>query len=234
MTARELVLVAVLASPAVAWSAPSLADATDTGAPHRAGASPSDAREEKREALDGPKLDALLADIAKARKNVKTLRAAFTQERRIALLATSVKSRGELMFGAPDRLRWDLAPPDDVVYFIGPEGLSYKTKTSTATVPAGGADVARALGDLRALLTGDLASLRGRYTLSASRSAGDVEVSGVAKDTKASVKSFTLLLDKGLVIPIRAGLLEGKRDRVDLAFSNVVVDGPIDPARLRP
>lgn len=222
MTARELVLAAAIASSLVAWSCPSLAgETTDAGAP-------------AREKLEGPKLDGLLGEIAKARKDVKTLRAAFSQERRITLLATSVKSRGELTFAAPERLRWDLAPPDDVVYFIGPEGLAYKTKTSTATVPAGGANVARALGDVRALLTGDLAALRERYTLAASRSATDVEISGIAKDKNASVRSFTLVLDKGLVVPIRSRLVEGKSDSIDLVFSNVVVNGPVDAARLRP
>ena len=225
MNARDLVVRIALgcASSAAITTAPAMTSAQET----------ADAGT-MRERLEGAKLDALLADIAKARKDVKTLRAAFTQERRITLLATSVKSRGELLFGAPDRLRWDLAPPDDVVYFIGPEGLTYRTKASSATVPAGGANVARALGDVRALLTGDLATLRERYTLSASRGASDVEIAGAAKDTNASVRSFTLVLEKGLVVPVRARLVEGKNDTIDLTFSNVAVNGPIDPKQLRP
>jgi outer membrane lipoprotein-sorting protein len=194
----------------------------------------TDAGASAREKLEGSKLDAALGEISRARKDVKTLRAAFTQERRITLLATSVKSRGELTFAAPERLRWDLAPPDDIVYFVGPEGLSYKTKSSSATVPASGANVARALGDLRALLTGDLGALRERYVLSGSRSAADVEIAGTAKDKAASVKAFTLVLEKGLVHPIRARLVEGKNDSIELTFSNVVVNGPVDAARLRP
>lgn len=193
------------------------AHAQDAGAPAR----------EKVE-----KIEPLLGEIAKARKDVKTLKASFTQERRIGLLSATVKSRGELTFAAPDRLRWDLAPPDDVVYFVGPEGLSYKTKSSTATMPAGGANVGRALGDLRALLGGDLAALRDRYDLTATRSPNDVEITGTAKDKNASVRAFTLVLDKA--IPIRARLVENKSDRIDLVFSNVVVNGPVDPARLRP
>lgn len=187
-----------------------------------------------REVLDGAKLDALLGKIAKARREVKTFRAEFTQERRIRLLATSVKSRGEILFGAPDRLRWDLAPPDGVVYFVGPSGLTYRTKTSSATVPAGGPNVARALSDLRALLTGDLSTLRDRYTLTASRTATDIEIEGVAKDRSASVKSFTLVLERSLVVPLRARLVEGKNDTIDLAFSNVAVNITVDPKELRP
>ena len=213
-----------------------LACVASTVAPSRARAD-EDAGVVAREPLEGAKLDALLGDIAVARKNVKTLRAAFTQERRITLLSTTVKSRGELTFAAPDRLRWDLAPPDDIVYFVGPEGLSYRSKTSSATVPAAGANVARALGDLRALLTGDLGALRERYLLTGSRSVTDVEIAGTAKDPSkkgASVRAFTLVLDKGLVVPLRARLLEGPKDSIDLVFSNVVVNAPVDPARLRP
>lgn len=213
----------------------SLALASWTALPSAAAAGDlADAGAASREKVEGKALDALFGEISKARRDVRTLRAAFTQERRITLLATSVTSRGELTFAAPDRLRWDLAAPDDIVYFVGPEGLSYKTKTSSATVPAGGANVARALGDLRALLTGDLGALRERYVLDATRSASDVEITGSARDKNASVKSFSLVLDKTFVRPLRARLVEGKSDRIDLEFSNVVLNGPVDPARLRP
>lgn len=213
--------VAVLTSLALVSTPPATAEETDAGAP-------------AREKLEGAKLDAVLSDVTRARKDLTTLRANFVQERRITLLATTVKSTGELTCVTPDRLRWDLAPPDDVVYFVGPEGLSYKTKSSSATVPSGGANVARALGDLRALLTGDLGQLRERYSLVGSRGPADLEITGTAKDKNASVRSFTLVLDKGLVMPIRARLIEGKNDSIDLSFSNVVVNVPVAPARLRP
>jgi outer membrane lipoprotein-sorting protein len=235
MKNERLRLLAGLAVVAVAMTDPgALAQAEDKSAGEDAGAP-------AREKLEGPKLDAVLADITRSRKELKTLRAHFTQERRITLLATSVKSTGDLTCVTPDRLRWDLAPPDAVVYFVGPEGLSYKTKSSTATVPSNGANVARALGDLRALLTGDLGSLRERYVLEGSRGAGgDVEIKGTAKDakdardTRNDIRAFALVLDKGLVLPVRARLYEGKTDSIDLAFSNVVVNAPVDPAQLRP
>ena len=182
--------------------------------------------------LEGAALDPLLADIAKARKGVRTMRANFTQERKLTLLATSVKSTGE-MASDSDRLRWELYAPDDVIYFIGPEGLSYKTKTSKATVPNAGANVSKALGDLRALLGGDLSLLKDRYTLSGSRGA-EVEITGVAKDRSANVRGFTILLDRTLVTPTHAKLLEGKTDAIEIAFSNVQLNVVIDPATLRP
>jgi outer membrane lipoprotein-sorting protein len=195
-----------------------------------AGATPPDAGER----LEGAKLDALLADIARARKGLRTMKASFVQERKLTLLATSVKSTGELAYVDPDRLRWELFAPDDVVYFIGPEGLSYRTRSSKATVPQAGANVSKALGDLRALLGGDLALLKDRYVLSGSRSASDVEITGIAKDKAANVRGFTLDLDKTLVAPVRARLLEGRTDTIEITFSNAQINVPIDPATMRP
>ena len=186
------------------------------------------------ERLEGAKLDALLTDIAKARKGVRTMKAGFVQERKLTLLATTVKSTGELAYVDPDRLRWELYAPDDVIYFIGPEGLSYRTRSSKATVPQAGANVSKALADLRALLGGDLALLKDRYVLSGSRGAADVEITGIARDKAANVRGFTLALDKTLIIPLRARLLEGRSDTIDITFSNAQLNIPIDPATMRP
>ena len=224
---QAVVLFSAAVALAVASSAaPVHAEPADAGiAPPHAPAEP--------EKLEGAKLDALLADIAKARKGVRTMRANFTQERALTLLATTVKSTGELAFVAPDRLRWELAPPDDIVYFIGPEGLSYRTRSSKATVPSSGANIAKALADLRALLGGDLALLRERYVLTGSRGS-DIEIAGTAKDKSAAVRAFTLTLDKTLVMPVKAKLIEGKSDAIDIVFSNPQINVPIDPATMRP
>ncbi|HEY8077475.1 MAG TPA: outer membrane lipoprotein carrier protein LolA [Labilithrix sp.] len=218
---------ALLATAIAIATATATASATPTPTP-----TPTETATAPRDALDDAKLDALLADIAKARATVKTLRADFVQERRLALFATSVKSTGKLVFVAPERLRWELAPPDDVVYWIGPEGLSYRTRSSGATVPA--TNVGRALADLRALLGGDLGKLRERYVLSATRGASDVAIDGTAKDKAASVRAFTLVLDKALVLPLRAKLVEGKADTIDVVFSNAVVNAPVDAAIMKP
>jgi outer membrane lipoprotein-sorting protein len=178
--------------------------------------------------------ETVLAEIKKARSGTKTLVATFTQERKLSLLATSVRSTGRLAYVAPDRLRWELSPPDDIVYFIGPEGLSYKSKSSKATASPQGAQVARALADLRAILTGDLGQLRPRYELTASRAGDETTIAGTAKDKAATVRAFTLVIGKDLVAPVRTQLVEGKADTIDLVFANAKLDAPVDPATMRP
>jgi outer membrane lipoprotein-sorting protein len=185
-------------------------------------------------ALADESLDALLADIAKARKPLRTLKASFTQERKLTLLATSVKSTGNLSFVAPDRLRWELDPPDNVIYWIGPEGLSYRTKSSTATAAPKGAAIANALADVRALLGGDLGALKERYVLAGTRRVDDAEITGTAKDPKASVKSFVLVLSKDLTLAVRARLVEGKSDTIDITFTNAQINVPVDPTTMKP
>lgn len=185
-------------------------------------------------AFAADELDALLADVAKARKGMKSMKATFTQERKLTLLATSVKSTGNLSYLAPDRLRWELDAPDNVIYWIGPEGLSYRTKSSSATAAPKGASIANALADVRALLAGDLAALKERYVMAGARRADDAEITGTAKDPKASVKSFVLVLSKDLTVPVRARLLEGKSDAIDITFANPQVNVPVDPVTMKP
>ena len=193
------------------------------------------AHAEDREKVEGDKLDQLLADLAKARKNLKTMKSSFTQERAMKLLATSIKSTGQFYYVAPDRLRWELGSPDDVTYWVGPDGLAYKTKTSSGSMATAQGNVAKSLGDLRALLAGDVTPLKARYDLTATRSSTDVILDGVSKDPKATgIKSFSMTMDAGLVKPIKAKLVEGKNDSIDITFSNVEVDKPIDPALMKP
>src|SRR5688500_17131498 len=64
--------------------------------------------------------------ITKAREGLKTVTARFAQTRTVGLLAADVNSKGAMTIVRPDRLRWDLEPPDAVTYWIGPEGIAYR------------------------------------------------------------------------------------------------------------
>jgi outer membrane lipoprotein-sorting protein len=179
-----------------------------------------------------------LADITKARAGLQTLVGAFTQERTIGLLATSVKSEGEMTLVRPDRLRWELKPPDAVVYWIGPEGLAY------ATPGGGGGSVGKGaagrfagvLGDLMTLLGGDLAKLRARYDLAVpSKVDGLVLVlRPTADEVKKSVKSLTLSIAADLWTVKRVEIEEAAGDRSVISFGKPQRDVKVDPAKMAP
>jgi len=181
-------------------------------------------------------VDGLLARIASARANVHTLRGPFVQTRTIGLLATEVRSTGTLTLVRPDRLRWELLPPDAITFWIGPEGIAYRDAHGQARMPATTARMAGALDDLRAVLGGDPARLRDRWNLQRVRDdATGVELEATARDPGAApLRSLRFALAPDLVRPTRAVLTEGPRDRTVIEFGTLVVDGPVDAESMRP
>jgi hypothetical protein len=187
-------------------------------------------------------LDDLLARIARARAPVRTLQGPFTQTRTIGLLSTDVKSTGTLGLLRPDRLRWQLAAPDDVTFWVGPEGLAYRSAHGQGRVPASNARVAASLQDLHALLGGDLARLTERWSLAVVRddaTGAELEATrkpdGAAAGAGPSVaRTMRFALTPDLVRPTRALLVEGAHDRTVIDFGELAVNAPLDEGAMRP
>ncbi len=180
--------------------------------------------------------DALDA-ITRARAPIKTLVAPFEQERTIGLLATAVKSEGEMTLVRPDRLRWELRPPDAIVYWIGPEGLAYATPGGGGSVGKGAAGrFAAVLSDLMTMLGGDLSKLRARYDITVpSKADGLVLVlRPTADDVKKSVKTLTLAIAADLWTVKRVEIEEAGGDRSVITFGATQRDVKVDPARMTP
>jgi hypothetical protein len=190
-----------------------------------------------RVARAGAPIDELLRRVARARSGMRTLQGPFTQTRTIGLLATEVRSRGTLTLVCPDRLRWDLAPPDDVTFYVGPEGLAFRGAHGQAAAGPASPRFAGVLDDLRTLLGGDLAALRVRWDLSVVRddaTGAEIEAASRPGAGVAPLSSIRFALAPDLVRPTRALLVSGPKDRTDVQFGAMVVDGPVDPAKMRP
>ncbi len=178
-----------------------------------------------------------LADITRARAGLKTLVAPFTQERTIGLLATAVKSEGELSLVRPDRLRWELKPPDAITYWVTPEGLSFSTASGGASVgKAAAGKFGAVLGDLQVFLGGDLEKLRARYDLSVpSRTDGVTLVARPrAEDVKKHVKALTLVIGPDNWSPRSVTIEENGGDKSVITFGKALRDVKVDPARMAP
>jgi outer membrane lipoprotein-sorting protein len=178
-----------------------------------------------------------LADITKSRAGLKTMVATFTQERQIGLLATAVKSEGELTLVRPDRLRWELKPPDAITYWVTPEGLSMSTGASAASVGKGAAGrFGAVLNDLMTFLGGDLDKLRARYDITVpSRREGIVLAARPkADDVKKHVKSLTLSIGSDLWSVRSVVIEENNGDKSVITFGKVSRDVKIDPAKMAP
>jgi outer membrane lipoprotein-sorting protein len=179
-------------------------------------------------------LDDVLAKVARARAGLKTLVGPFTQTRKIGLLASQVRSTGTVYLVRPDRLRWELAPPDEVIYWVTPEGLAYKSKSGQGRVQGMSAKIASALEDVRTLLGGDLGTLKARYEMTlVPTSDGSVAFDALPKD-KGRFQRFSFALASDLVTPVRATMVESAKDKTDIVFGALQRDVAIDPAKMRP
>jgi hypothetical protein len=178
-------------------------------------------------------LERWLGEVAHARASLRTLVGPFTQERTIGLLATKVRSSGTLTLVLPDRLRWELAPPDDVVYWVTPEGLSYRSKSGEQHAAAGaGGRLAATLDDLRTVLGGDLALLRARYDLRLVATAPELAFEATPR-VKLPVQKIGFALAADRVTPTRVEIIEGPRDKTTIAFGALRRDVAVDPALMR-
>jgi len=177
-----------------------------------------------------------LARVATARAQLRSLDGPFTQTRTIALLATDVLSHGRLTLERPDRLRWELSPPDDVTFWVGPEGIAYRSLHGGGQIPAAAARVGAALDDLRTVIGGDLSKLRQRWLLSVLKDdSSGLLVEAISRtEPAAPLHRLRFALGSDLVRPTRIELFDGPRDRTVIDFGPLVVNGPVDDARMRP
>lgn len=182
-------------------------------------------------------VDDVLADIKKARAGIKTLTGTFSQERTIGLLATAVKSEGELTLVAPNQLRWELKPPDAITYWITPEGFAFATPKGGGGVGKGAAGrFGAVLSDMLLLLGGDLSKLRARYTLSVpSRKDGLIMVfEPKAEEVKKYVKRIEMRAGPELWTVRRIEIEEVNGDMSVITFNTIERDKPVDPAKMKP
>ena len=185
-----------------------------------------------------PPLDTVLAEIARARSSLRTLVGPFTQERVIGLLKSKIRSTGTLTLVRPDRLRWELGPPDDVVYWMTPAGLAYKGRSGQGSLRNPAANVSAALDDVRTLLGGDLNALRNHYELRLiARDATEVAFEATPLPGDAGtprLKRLAFALAPDLVRPVRATLIESARDKTEITFGTLARDVDVDPAKMSP
>ena len=196
---------------------------------------PSVARGDERTPITGAKLDELFAEVARARKGAKSFAGPFTQTRNMGLMKAQIVSQGRVSLVLPDRLRWELFPPDEIVYFVTPDGLAYRNRSSQGAVRANDArTLAAGLDDLRAMLGGDLAQLRKRYDLKAFAVGDDVELEANALPSAEGrgMKAIKFGIGKDRIRPTFTRLVEKNGDSSDIRFGELRMNVPIDPASM--
>lgn len=183
-------------------------------------------------------VDEALRELSKAREKLKTLVVGFSQERTLGLLAAAVSSKGELTLVRPDRMRYELLSPDPAVYWVGPEGVSYKTAQGSGKVDQRTAGPLHAvLDDMLTVLGGDLSKLSERYTMAVERPKdGGMQLSLSPKSERVAklVRRIEVTLGKDLLSPRKLRLLEQGDDQTTVQFDEARLNVPVDAAKMKP
>jgi outer membrane lipoprotein-sorting protein len=181
-------------------------------------------------------VDDALRAIEAARSGLRLLFAPFEQTRVIGLLASEVKSRGELTVLRPDRLRWELLPPDAVTYWIGPEGISYRSGDGKVARAPADARFGAILGDLLAFVAGDPSKLRERYELAtmAVPTGLGLEAKPRTPDLKKLVSRLELVTNEEKWGLERIVIEEPTGDSSTMRFAKNEKNPALDVGRLKP
>lgn len=180
--------------------------------------------------------DDALAKVTKARQDLKTLVARFTQVRSVGLLAEEVKSTGELTVVTPDKLRWELFPPDAIVFWVLKGAVFYRdSKGKVGKAPPGA--MGALVGDLITFLGGDIGALRTRYDLTANEeSDGSVKIVAVPKtdEAKKALKRLEVRTNAACWGVSRIVIEEPSGDSSTITFEPNKKNEKVDPDKMKP
>jgi hypothetical protein len=179
-------------------------------------------------------VDDKLAAMMRARANAKTLVGPFTQTATVGLLRAHVQSTGTLYLQYPNRLRWELGPPDSITYWVAPEGMAYRGLHGGGRIPPSTREQAD-VDALRAVLGGDVNALRTRFDVHEvpSDTTGPAfECTPKQASQTVRLRKLTFALDADLVRPRKASIVYDDRNQSDIVFGELRRDAPIDPALL--
>lgn len=179
---------------------------------------------------DGP-ADALVAEVRAARRGVRAIDASFEEEKEMTLFAETLRARGRLRVLGADRLRWDVDAPDRSSFVFDRGTVAFRGPDGRVESLGGTGLFGAVLGDLGALLAGDLGELSDRYRLSASPGTdGTATLVAVPKDAtlRRSVTEIRVTFASDRRILRTLILAEPNGDRSTIRFTR------FDPAAAVP
>jgi outer membrane lipoprotein carrier protein len=180
-----------------------------------------------REAQES-RLDAILVEMDKAGKRLKTMTADFVQTDHDFLLKDQEETRGKLYLALPGRIRWEHAPPkekvllvkDDLVRIYNPTAHQVHEFKRGQGSKSGGADLLIGFGS-------NSDTIRKNYDVSLSGETDSEATLALVPKPDSTASLFTkieLTLDKKTWTPVRSVFHSPNRNRADIRFENVALN----------
>jgi len=187
----------------------------------------------------GGNVDETLRELGRASAGVKTLRAHFVQEKRLAIVRDVLRSAGTFVLDKAGRIAWDVTEPERVRVVITRAGI-YAGGKRVIGGPESTSSAAPAAFSPLPLLQG----LNGVFAGLSAETAKDFEVTLVDRDrlrlrprsTEVArwVDAIELRLGGEKRIPVDVRLEEPGGDVTDIHFSDVVVNPALEDSAFAP
>lgn len=176
--------------------------------------------------VTGEKKTALVAGIEKSHKELKTLSAQFTQEKKSALLTDKVVQKGKLCYRSPKQLRWEYTSPKAMSVIFSNGKVLLKTAKGTVNNPnkmlneMGGLIISTINGSF---LT-DNANFKARYYKNGKTGKILVVLTPVSKKIKTYYSKMTITLDGKTHLAEKVTMHEVNGDVTTITFSEKKVN----------
>lgn len=172
--------------------------------------------------------------IRQAAGGIQSVRADFTQEKHLQILAEPLVSEGRLLFAAPDRLRWEYTSPLPSVLLMDGSRVQRFVRTGATWTE----DASAALPAMSFVMQEISRWMSGRFDenpdFEARLAPGGRIVLTPRKETLATViQKIDLQLSATPGVIETVSVYEDDRNFTRLVFTQVQVNAPIDPARFR-
>jgi outer membrane lipoprotein carrier protein len=180
-------------------------------------------------AVQGGRLDEVLAEMDKAGKRLKTMTADFVQTDHDFLLKDQEETRGKLYLAIPGRIRWEHEAPrekvllvkDDLVRVYNPTAHQVHEFQRGKGDKSGGADLLIGFGS-------NSETIRKNYDVSLAEETDSTVTLALVPKPGSQASLFTrieLTLDKKSWTPARSVFHSPNRNRADIRFENVALNG---------
>lgn len=180
------------------------------------------------------KLAAIVQRVSQAQAGTKTLQARFEQKRTSRLLAEPSLSRGRFYFNAPDQVRWEYEPPQQMsVLLTGGVALTYRPAEKRAERIEVGRRQRKVFRFLGAAEPLDELKHYFAFTL---RDRGDdsnylLTLDPASNLVKKRVKRVEVEIDRARFLPVAVVYTEADGDSTEYVFRDIVRNEPL-PAGL--
>lgn len=185
--------------------------------------------------LEGAAREAFLDEVERGMAGVRTVAAAFEQEKTLALLEEPFRTSGVLLFQRPDRLRWEIQVPfRSLLIVAGDEAAKYEFidgERRRLALGRGAGAVAAVMERIRGWFQGRFDRDGEQYELRARR-APEPTIVLVPKDPalRENLRAIEVRLTARLDAIERVVLEERGGDRTVMTFRLLAQDVPLDPA----